>query len=204
MSKRKQHWENVYTDKSPLEVSWFQKEPTLSLQLINSADLNFNDAIIDVGGGASLLVDFLLAQGYHNISVLDISEKALESSRQRLADKADSVHWFAEDITTFNPPQPFKFWHDRAVFHFLTDVTDRKKYVEVLKQSLLSGGHLVIAAFAIGGPTQCSGLDIVQYDAIKLLDELGSGFELLEEFYELHLTPAEKEQKFNYFHFKKS
>ena len=201
MSDRKTHWENVYRDKSPLDVSWYQKEPVLSLRLIRNTQLALNEPIIDIGGGASTLVDCLCDEGYANISVLDISAKALAHAQDRLGDKANEIEWYDEDITQFNPPHPFSLWHDRAVFHFLTDKSDRDNYVNVLKRALKTDGHLIIAAFAIGGPEKCSGLDIVQYDAEKLMTELGEGFELIEEKNEVHITPTNKEQTFTYFRF---
>jgi len=175
MSDRKEHWENVYTNKSPLEVSWHQEKPELSLQLIKNTKATYNNTIIDVGGGASRLVDYLCDIGYKNISILDISEKAISSSQARLGSKANSINWYINDITLFNPPHLFSIWHDRAVFHFLTEKSDRIKYINILKAALEPQGHLIIAAFAIGGPSKCSGLSIVQYDANKLLAELGDG-----------------------------
>ena len=204
MSDRKAHWENVYKDKSALEVSWYQSEPLLSLQLIHNAQLASDAAIIDVGGGASVLIDHLCDEGCSNVAVLDISANALACAKERLGDKAKNVEWFDEDVTCFKPPHPFSLWHDRAVFHFLTEASDRRSYVEVLSRALTPGGHLIIAAFAIGGPEKCSGLDIVQYDAEKLKAELGDGFELFEELTELHLTPSNAEQQFSYFHFVRS
>ena len=201
MSERKEHWENVYRNKSPLEVSWYQQEPTLSLSLIARAAPAMDAPIVDVGGGASTLVDKLCDRGYHNISVLDVSASALTHSKKRLAHKAASVHWYEEDVTCFEPPHRFALWHDRAVFHFLTTKVDRSRYVEVLKQALEPGGHLVIMAFAIGGPLKCSGLDIVQYDADKLKAELGPGFQLVESGHEIHTTPLGAQQKFSYFCF---
>jgi SAM-dependent methyltransferase len=200
MFDRKAHWENVYGDKSPLEVSWYQKEPTLSLSLIRNTGLAHDAPVIDVGGGASILVDCLCDEGYEHVGVLDISGKALAHARHRLGEKAKTVEWYEEDVTLFRPPHRFALWHDRAVFHFLTEAADRRKYVETLKHALRPGGHLILAAFAIGGPTQCSGLDIVQYDAEKLMAELGEDFELIEESNELHMTPANREQQFTYFH----
>ena len=201
MHDRKTHWKNVYGEKSSLEVSWFKKQPRLSLQLIKNAQLSQNDPIIDIGGGASTLVDYLSDGGYKNISVLDISGKALACTKTRLGDKSAEIKWFEDDITLFKPPHQFSLWHDRAVFHFLTDKADRNSYINILKKALEENGHLIIAAFYIGGPTKCSGLDIVQYDAEKLLSELGDGFKLIEQANETHMTPANKEQKFGYFHF---
>ena len=201
---RKTHWQNIYQNKSPVAVSWYQKIPTQSLELIHHSGVGFNEPIIDVGGGASVLVDFLCKEGFANVSVLDISKHALDSARKRLGKSAKAIEWFESDITDFIPPHQFSLWHDRAVFHFLTDISDRKKYVNVLKQALRSGGHLIIAAFAIGGPEKCSGLKIVQYDKSKLAAELGSDFKLVEESNEIHITPDNKEQKFIYFRFLKT
>ena len=204
MFDKKEHWENVYENSSPLRVSWFQGEPALSLRLIRNAQIALDAPVLDVGGGASALVDALCELGYTSTGVLDISAKALAHAKTRLADKADSVEWFEEDVTHFRPPHRFTLWHDRAVFHFLTARADREAYVDVLNQALEPGGHLIMMAFAIDGPTKCSGLDIVQYDEDKLMAELGAGFELIESGRETHVTPADKEQKFAYFRFKRT
>jgi ubiquinone/menaquinone biosynthesis C-methylase UbiE len=198
---RKAHWENMYQEKSPLDVSWYQKEPKLSLELIHRTGVSLDEPIIDVGGGASVLVDFLCKDGFTNLSVLDISENALADAKKRLGDLAKNIEWIESDITEFSSSHKFSLWHDRAVFHFLTDKSDRRKYVRALTQALKAGGHLIIAAFAIGGPDKCSGLEIAQYDSLKLKAELGEEFELLEERNEIHITPANKEQKFMYFRF---
>lgn len=201
MTNRKAHWEKVYSNKTPLEVSWYQKEPTLSLQFIRNAQPAYDAPIIDVGGGASVLVDYLFNDGYTNVAVLDLSAKALACARNRLGDNAKQIEWYEDDITRFKPPHEFAIWHDRAVFHFLTDASDRNNYIKVLETSLQTSGQLIIAAFALGGPTQCSGLDIVQYDTHKLTAELGDDFELIEEKRELHNTPSDKLQAFTYFRF---
>ena len=202
MSK-KQHWEQLYTDKTPLDVSWFQQQPTLSLALINALHLSKDAAIIDIGGGASRLVDHLIAGHYHNLAVLDISAQALAHSQSRLGKLADHVEWFVEDITRFSPSRKFDLWHDRAVFHFLTDAADRQLYIANLKSALVLNGHVVMATFAAGGPTQCSNMDIVQYDEAKMCAELGADFVLRSVQHEVHITPASKEQAFVYFHFQK-
>ncbi len=201
MFDRKAHWQNVYQEKSPLDVSWYQKEPKLSVELIHRAGLSDNEPIIDVGGGASVLVDFLCKEGFTNLSVLDISENALADAKKRLGNLAKNVKWIESDITEFSSSHKFSLWHDRAVFHFLTNESDRRKYIKALTQALKAGGHLIIATFAIDGPEKCSGLEIVQYDASKLEIELGEEFELLEERKEIHITPANKEQRFVYFRF---
>ena len=201
MSVRKEHWEKVYQNKSPDEVSWYQPFPVLSLQLIANTGLALDARIIDIGGGASTLVDELCDSGYSNVSVLDVSASALSHAKHRYADKPGEVHWYEEDITCFKPPHHFALWHDRAVFHFLTSRADRESYIKVLKQSVEPGGHIIMMTFAIDGPKKCSGLDIVQYDADKLITELGPGFEMIETGFDIHLTPAGNQQKFAYFRF---
>jgi cyclopropane fatty-acyl-phospholipid synthase-like methyltransferase len=199
MTDRKTHWENVFTSKSPLAVSWYQKEPTLSLKLIGAARLQKYAPLIDVGGGASALVDGLVNAAYTSVSVLDVSASAMQHARDRLAGRAVGVTWIEADVTRFDPPQQYRLWHDRAVFHFLTDADDRKRYVATLKKALSPGGRVVMQTFAVGGPQKCSGLDIVQYDARKLLGELGEDFDLLESGREVHTTPMGARQKFAWF-----
>ena len=201
MFDKKTHWEKIYREKSSSDVSWYQESPDLSLELIRRSGVRNDEAIVDVGGGASVLVDVLCEEGFRNLSVLDISGIALAGAQQRLGGLAETIEWFEADITEFDPPHAFTLWHDRAVFHFLTDESDRRKYVNVLKRALRPGGHLIIAAFAIGGPEQCSGLQVVQYDSSRLKAELGEEFELVEERDEVHITPANKEQRFTYFRF---
>lgn len=196
---RKTHWENIYRNKSPLEVSWFQKEPDMSLQLIANSGVSSEAAIIDIGGGASVLVDRLLEHGFKHLAVLDISSTALKQSQQRLGPAAEQVEWFEADVTSFRAPHQFDIWHDRAVFHFLTKARDRSQYVDTLSQTLKPAGNLILAAFAIGGPSKCSGLDVVQYDYEKLARELGDSFTLAEQLTETHLTPSNNPQLFSYF-----
>lgn len=200
---RKEHWESVYTSKAPAEMSWYQLEPALSLEMIGSAGLGPDAELIDAGGGSSVLVDRLIDQGYRHITVLDISGRALKHARQRLGARAAQAVWIEADVTGFSPAHPYDLWHDRAVFHFLTDARDRSRYVEVLERAVRRGGSVIIAAFAIGGPTQCSGLEIVQYDAARLAAALGSNFRLLEQRQELHVTPAQRHQLFGYFRFER-
>ena len=201
---KKDHWENIYKDKSPLEVSWYQQQPVISLALIKKLTQNNTDYIIDVGGGASTLSDFLLKDGFNNITVLDLSSNALAHAKQRLGDKSVFIEWKVEDVTNFVPTHKYDIWHDRAVFHFLTTKEEREKYKRVLVSSVKTGGSVIIAAFSMGGPTKCSGLDIVQYDAVKLKNELGKKFTFCEERHEKHITPANKEQKFGYYVFTKT
>ena len=196
---RKTHWEEVYQQKQPDAVSWFQQEPGLSLQLIEKSGISLTDNIIDIGGGASVLVDRLVDKGFHNISVLDISSAALRVSQQRLGNLADNVDWITADVTEFEAEKTFNLWHDRAVFHFLTEEKDRQKYKQKLTQYISSGGNIIIASFAIGGPEKCSGLPIVQYDDEKIIQEFGAEFELKECIEEQHVTPWGSKQYFKYF-----
>lgn len=199
--ERKTHWEQVYRDKSPQDVSWYQATPALSLELILASGCGHDAPLIDVSGGNSNLVDHLLNAGYGSISVLDISAQALAHARQRLGDRARQVRWIESDITGFEPAESYCLWHDRAVFHFLIEAEDRQSYRRVLQRALAVGGQLIVGTFAPGGPERCSGLPIVQYDAAHLQAELGAGFVLLETRSEVHLTPSGKDQPFNFFRF---
>lgn len=198
-SDKSSHWEQVYQTNHPQTVSWFQQEPTISIQLVQNSGVKKTDPIIDVGGGASTLVDCLASRGYTNLTVLDISSAAIGLSRERMGAASSRIAWYTADITSFEPPNVYSLWHDRAVFHFLTKRLEQKKYVEVLKRSVPTNGHVIIATFSVGGPEKCSGLEVVQYDASKLLAVLGDGFQLIEEVGEIHLTPQGREQKFSYF-----
>lgn len=200
---RKDHWEGVYKEKTSLKVSWYQKKPVISVSLIQNLPLEKDEHIIDVGGGASTLVDHLIEEGFKNITVLDLSSNALSHAKQRMGSTADTINWKVEDVTNFSPEYNYSLWHDRAVFHFLTETNDREKYKKVLASSVREGGYVIIAAFTVGGPTKCSGLDIVQYDAEKLKNELGPTFKLVDETSEIHITPAGKEQSFGYYVFNK-
>jgi len=198
MVDRRQHWESVYGNKAVDEVSWFQQHAASSLRLIKDcADANAH--IIDVGGGASVLVDGLLDAGYRNLTVLDLAESALAASLKRLGARAQSVQWIAGDITQVElPAAHYDVWHDRAVFHFLTDPADRARYVAQVLKSVKPGGHVIVAAFGSGGPLQCSGLDVVRYTPDGLHAEFGAPFRLLGHETEIHHTPTGKEQEFVY------
>jgi len=169
------------------------------VELIGQCRLDTDDPIIDVGGGASSLVDCLAAGGFSRIAVLDLSSAALAVSKKRLGVRSVDIEWIESDITAFEPAHDFRLWHDRALFHFLTEPADRRRYVEVLKRALSPGGHLILASFAVGGPERCSGLPIVQYDGPKLLAELGGEFSLVEQRRESHVTPAGNVQEFEWF-----
>lgn len=199
-----EHWEKIYKEKSPLDVSWYQSKPLLSLSIINDLPIDKDENVIDVGGGASTLVDYLIAEGFKNISVLDLSSNALLLTKSRLGEKSKLVNWQINDVTQFTPEKAYTLWHDRAVFHFLTAKSDREQYKTVLASAVKVGGYVIIAAFSIGGPTKCSGLDIVQYDSAKISQELGSHFKLIDEKSEIHITPAGKEQLFGYYLFTKN
>lgn len=199
---RQSHWDNIYKTKDPKQVSWFKPHLDLSLQMILDAGIRKQDPLIDIGGGASTLVDDLSAKGFSDLTVLDISGQALEASKTRLGKKAQNVRWIEGDITdvTF-PKASFALWHDRAVFHFLTDPADRIKYLRNLQEFIRARGHIIIAAFSPDGPPQCSGLDVTRYSPALLQATLGSRFELLDHLPEEHTTPGGNTQKFIYCHF---
>ena len=201
MNKQLEHWEKVYQTKSADAVSWFQEHATRSLEIIRSIGLTTDSQIIDVGGGASTLVDDLLTSGFEHLSVLDLSASALEVARNRLGPLGQNVAWIAGDIRAVDLPQhTYDIWHDRAVFHFLTDPADRMAYVRQVMRSVKSGGHVIVATFAPDGPEQCSGLPVARYDPGQLHDEFGPAFELLEHASEEHRTPWGSIQHFVYCH----
>jgi trans-aconitate methyltransferase len=197
------HWNHVYNSKAPEAVSWYQPRPALSLALIAASGVRKDAGIIDVGAGASTLVDCLLDQGYSSLAVLDWSGTALAHGRARLGDRAAAVQWHEADVTRFEPPRRYGLWHDRAVFHFLTQESDRRAYIATLKRALEADGHVVIATFAPDGPAKCSGLDVMRHDEAKLRRELGEEFELRETRRETHLTPWQSEQRFVYARFRR-
>lgn len=196
---RKAHWNEAYRSKGTQQVSWYQHRPDMSLALIAATGISKNAGIIDVGGGASTLVDYLLDEGYTQLAVLDVSGVALDDSRARLGERANAVEWFEADIITFEPPHRFGLWHDRAVFHFLTEHGDRNAYVATLRRTLEPGGSVIIATFSPKGPPKCSGLEVVRYDETKIMEEFGAEFLLLEVRSETHVTPRQVDQHFNYF-----
>jgi ubiquinone/menaquinone biosynthesis C-methylase UbiE len=199
MQAGKQHWETVYTTKATDEVSWFQPHADLSLDLIRAAAVNTDAGIIDVGGGASTLVDDLLAEGYRDLTVLDLSAAALHAARRRLGAQESMVRWIEADITQVElPERRYDIWHDRAVFHFLTEPEDRAQYVATVLRAVKPGGHVIVATFAEDGPLQCSGLPVMRYRADELHGEFGAAFTLLKHQQEEHHTPAGKVQQFVY------
>lgn len=195
----KEHWDAVYASKSPEEVSWFQRRPGLSVDLIQRVAPRSDAAIIDVGGGASTLVDALLASGYTNIAVSDIAAAALHHAQTRLGDAAARVIWRCEDILEASLPKAaFDVWHDRAVFHFLTSAADRMRYVAQVERAVRPNGYVIVATFADDGPQRCSGLEVKRYSASALHAEFGGSFELIDEIREEHITPGASRQMFQY------
>jgi SAM-dependent methyltransferase len=199
MNKR-EHWDSIYRSKSDDDLSWTQPEPLMSLKLIG--EVCSSGRVIDVGGGVSALAERLLDRGY-TVTVLDLSEAALERGRKRLGDKAGQVHWVAADVSAAPSLGIFDVWHDRAVFHFLTDPDDRAAYRKLLLQAVPVGGYAVIASFSLDGPQKCSGLDVHRYDGPMLAAELGPQFGLLKSEMEIHVTPWGKQQSFQFSLFKR-
>ncbi|MEX6687980.1 class I SAM-dependent methyltransferase [Danxiaibacter flavus] len=197
----KKHWENVYESKSPKEVSWTQKYPKTSMEFIQSLDLPKTAKIIDVGGGDSNLADCLLEEGYENITVLDISARALEKAKVRLGDKANKINWVVSDVTAYQPETGFDIWHDRAAFHFLTSKEQISKYVEIATKTI--AGYLILGTFSTEGPKKCSGLDISQYNEETLNATFQSAFEKMKCITEDHVTPFNTRQNFLFCCFKK-
>jgi trans-aconitate methyltransferase len=198
VTSAEQHWEAVWRDRAPEDMSWFQDAPTRSLELIRVAAPEPAAPIVDVGGGASRLVDRLLAAGYTDLTVLDISAAALGAAQRRLGADATRVEWVRDDVLTHRFEHRFRVWHDRAVFHFLVDPTDRRRYVERLLEAVTPGGHVIIATFGPQGPSHCSGLPVQRYDDAGLAAALGSGFEPCSSTEEMHHTPSGATQQFAY------
>jgi SAM-dependent methyltransferase len=195
---RSAHWEGVYRTKGEREVSWFQETPSVSLELIRSAGATRLSPIVDIGGGASRLVDALVHRGYEALTVLDLSESALAAAKARLGEAAAGVTWIVADVVGWRPRQRYDIWHDRAAFHFLTEVADRTAYVACLREALRPGGHAIIATFALDGPERCSGLPVVRYDAASLGEVLGGAFSLVETRRHDHHTPMGSTQRFQF------
>ena len=196
---KKDHWEKVYGTKSPDAVSWFAPHLETSLNLIHEATQDKAASIIDIGGGEATLVDDLLVEGFTDLSVLDISQRAIDVARGRIGKNADKVHWYCADITQATLPQNyFDVWHDRAVFHFLTDAAQREIYVEHVMRSVKHGGYVIMSTFGPEGPEKCSGLDVVRYDSEHLHGQFGKTFRLLNSTTEIHKTPMGTTQQFLY------
>jgi 2-polyprenyl-3-methyl-5-hydroxy-6-metoxy-1,4-benzoquinol methylase len=197
------HWENVYKAKAPTALSWYRAHLDRSLELIIRAAPDRTASIIDIGGGESTLVDDLLVRGYRNVTILDVSQTALDVTRARLGEAAQNVRWLCADITEAAlPATSFDVWHDRAVFHFMTSAADRAAYVQSAARSVKRGGHVIVSTFGPQGPTQCSGLATRRYDAEGLHHEFGHRFQLIESSTELHETPFGTQQQFLYCHYR--
>lgn len=197
----KQHWEQVYSAKARDKVSWYQSDPVASLSLIRASEAGPEAKIIDIGGGASTLAGHLLAEGFRDITVLDISAAAIEQARRSLGGDAGRIHWLVADIVSWQPQARYDLWHDRAVFHFLTSPQDRHAYVASLRDALRPGGTIILATFAPTGPARCSGLPVCRYSPEALAAELGNEFTLVQTMAEDHRTPSGAIQPFIYCRF---
>ena len=200
---RQAHWQGVYSSKTETEVSWFEQSPAISLELIQRSGAHRGAPIIDIGGGASRLVDALLDDGYRAVSVLDLSGKALSVARARLGPRASHVTWIESDVTQWEPEQTYDLWHDRAAFHFLTDPTERRAYVERLTRGTAPAAQVIVGTFALDGPERCSGLPVARHDADSLKQALGVSFELEETRPYEHRTPGGGIQRFQFSRFRK-
>lgn len=199
----KAYWETIYQNKSLIECGWYQPNPVSSLGLIAASQIPKEARIIDVGGGDSLLVDHLLSKGYNNITVLDISQRALEKAKERLGTLAEKVNWICSDITKLNLNTTFDLWHDRACFHFLTGDIEMEMYQEMVGRNLAKGGNLILGTFSKTGPKKCSGLPIRQYDSSELLQHFSEKYALIENFESVHRTPTNAIQNYVFCRFKK-
>ena len=195
-NERKAHWENVFETKDTTKVGWYQPVPTTSLRLIEELNLANSAKIIEVGSGNSFLADTLIEKGYSEITLLDISEKALQTIKERLGEKAKTIAFFAADVTNFSTPEEFSLWHDRAVFHFLTNKEDIKKYVRIVSEKLIPGGYLILGTFSNNGPEMCSGLPVQQYSEEELTVTFSENFKKINCFTENHITPSGGSQNF--------
>jgi len=200
---RQAHWENVYQTKGERDVSWFQESPAISLDLIRATGVKAGGSIIDIGGGASRLVDALLDAGFEAVTILDLSEKALATSKTRLGERSAKVKWVAADVTVWQPSEIYDVWHDRAAFHFLTNPNDRVAYAQRALRAVRPGGHVIIGTFAPDGPERCSGLPVARHDAASLSETLGPSFELVESRNHGHQTPTGTIQKFQFSRFRR-
>jgi 2-polyprenyl-3-methyl-5-hydroxy-6-metoxy-1,4-benzoquinol methylase len=199
LSSRKDHWENIYKTKDHNKVGWYQACPEISLKLLSEIDAKPTQSIIDVGCGASLLADHLIKQGFRDITLIDLSAEALSSIRNRLGDKGSIPEYLSEDITEATFTKSFDIWHDRAVFHFLTNANDRKNYMSNMAKKLSDNGRAIIGTYSLDGPVKCSGLDIVQYDEAKMSLEFVGDLELEYSITSTHETPSGGEQEYIYF-----
>jgi 2-polyprenyl-3-methyl-5-hydroxy-6-metoxy-1,4-benzoquinol methylase len=200
---KKKHWDGIYGEKTFSELTWFQPEAKVSVDLIDKLDLSKESSILDVGGGASTLIDSLIEKEFKKITVLDLSENALKQSQKRIGEKTSYISWCVGDVIDFKFNKKFDLWHDRAVFHFLTQESEQEKYISNLEASTKRGSHFIISTFAEDGPLKCSGLEIVRYSKDNLVDKFSAHFECIEFKKETHTSPTGMEQKFNYWVFRK-
>jgi hypothetical protein len=198
MRKTQEHWDQVYSTKRDTEVSWYQAHPEHSLELVRSVAPSFSASILDVGGGASRLVDELVGLGYSNLTVLDVSHFALDRSKARLGRKSDDVSWIVADVTQWKPVRAWDVWHDRAVFHFLTTTEDQNAYITALEAATKTGSSAIISTFALDGPDRCSGLPVQRYSPATLAARIGSRFQMISQSSEAHTTPSGTTQRFSY------
>jgi len=201
---RKEHWETVYRTKAHDGVSWYESMPETSLELIAACGLERTAGIIDVGAGASALVDGLLDRGHSDVSALDVSAEALAATKARLGERATGVNWFVSDVTVWQPDRTFDLWHDRAVFHFLCSPDDREAYRSILEGALAPGGWAILATFALGGPPKCSGLNVTRHSEQDLAAFLGPAFRMEQSFTRIHTTPSAIEQEFQWAVFRRT
>ncbi len=200
---RTDHWENVYTTKADDSVSWFEQSPAISLELIAATGIK-SASVIDIGGGASRLVDTLVAKGLNQVAVLDLSTHALNIAKSRMGNDAGVVEWFVADVTTWHPTHSYDVWHDRAAFHFLTEPAQQQAYRITLRAALNVGGIAIIGTFAPDGPERCSGLPVVRHNAASIANVLGGGFDLVSEYCHDHMTPSGSVQKFQFSTFRRT
>jgi 2-polyprenyl-3-methyl-5-hydroxy-6-metoxy-1,4-benzoquinol methylase len=201
---RQAHWQNVYKEKGEYQVSWFQERPNISLELLEAVRAAPSSAIIDIGGGASRLVDALVEKGYRDVTVLDLSESAVSIAKMRLGERAAMVNWIVADVTQWQPTRSYDLWHDRAAFHFLTEAPDRAAYIDRLTKAVRPGGHAIIGTFALDGPERCSGLPVVRYDATQLSAALTPLFALVDTRRDDHKTPWGAIQHFQFSVFRRA
>ena len=200
---RKAHWDSVYGEESEAQLSWHQDDPRVSFEHIEMAGATANSSVIDIGGGTSRLASLLLATGLHDLTVLDLSQVALDVAKDRLGQAGETVKWMSADITTWAPDRHYDLWHDRAVFHFLVDPAGRAAYLKSLVRGVSIGGHAIIATFAPDGPEKCSGLPVARYSPSDLAELLGESFELVAHRHHLHQTPSGKSQSFQFSFFRR-
>ena len=203
MEQDRQHWDKVYSEKQPTKVSWYEPMPEVSLNLIKECKLGKDAAIIDIGGGDSFLAEFLVSKGYTNVTVVDISEKAIERAKERMCEKADEVTWIVADAANFNPGKQFDLWHDRAAFHFLTDEAKKENYLKTLFAAVKPGGYVLMSTFSETGPAKCSGLEVQRYSVGEMQELFREEFNVLSGKSVDHTTPSGKTQNFTVCSFQK-